>query len=139
MAKLKTHIAILYRDYLIKILEGKKTIESRFSKVKSIPFGKVSIGDKILLKITSGPICGEAIVDDVKYFNDLTPTKVVDVVQNYKEGLQIEEDFLKMKMDSKYATLIFLKNVQEIKPYNIEKRDRRGWVILEKERQLQFF
>ncbi|MCL0058952.1 DUF4186 family protein [Dehalococcoidia bacterium] len=126
---MKIHLAILYKDYLDLILEGKKTIEARFSKVKCPPYGRVSIGDKILLKETGGPIRGEATVSVVKYFDNLAPSRVVHIVNKYKEQLQIKDNFLNQKLDSNYLTLIFLKDVVEVSPYFINKRDRRGWIV----------
>lgn len=126
---MKVHLAILYKDYLNLILEEKKTMEARFSKVKGIPFGKVNKGDKILLKETGGPVRGEAIVKDVKYFENLTQSKIIEIVNLYREELQIQDDFLQQKIDSKYLTLIFLENVIKVSPYHVNKKDRRGWVL----------
>lgn len=133
------HIAILYRYYLDLILEGEKTTEARFSKVKSVPFGKVLKGDKILLKETGGPIRGEAKVNDVKYHSNLTPHKILDIVNTYKDQLRIKDDFFNLKLESKYLTLIFLHDVKKVEPYYIKKKDRRGWVILNRKDQQKLF
>jgi ASC-1-like (ASCH) protein len=126
---MKTHLAVLYKPYLDLILEGKKTIEARFSKVKIAPFRHVDTGDKILLKESGGPVRGEAVVKDVKYYEGLTPGKIEEIVHSFKDGLRIKKDFLQQKIHSKYATLIFLENVREVPPYYIRKKDRRGWVL----------
>lgn len=44
------HIAILRQPYFNIVLNGEKTIESRWSMHKVTPYGKVNIGDEILLK-----------------------------------------------------------------------------------------
>ena len=117
-------------------MEGKKTIESRFSKVKCLPYGKISIGDKILLKETGGPIRGEAIVRKVAYYSNLTPEKISEIMAKYKEDLMIEEDFLNAKIESKYLTLIFLSNVKKYaREIPFVKKDRRAWVVLQQEQQ----
>jgi ASC-1-like (ASCH) protein len=125
----KTHLAVLYKEYLDLILEGKKTIESRFSKVKTAPFRTIDRGDRILLKESGGPVRGEATVKDVKYYDGLTPEKIEEIVSSFNDGLQIRESFLQQKIDSKYATLIFLENVSEVPPYYVKKTDRRGWIV----------
>lgn len=44
------HIAILRQPFFDMVLSGEKTIESRWSMNKVAPYGKVSVGDEILLK-----------------------------------------------------------------------------------------
>ena len=84
---MKIHLAVLYKEYLDLILEGKKTIEARFSKVKAPPFRKVSKGDKILLKESGSPVRGEALVKDVKYFEGLTSERVQEIINSFNEGI----------------------------------------------------
>ncbi len=71
------------------VLSGKKTIESRWSMNKVAPYGKVSIGDKILLKETGKDVTAIAIVKDVKYY-ELTPEIVEEIRLCY--GKQIGTD-----------------------------------------------
>jgi len=52
------HLAIFIEPYLDLIFKGKKTIESRFSINKILPYHKIQIGDVILLKKSSGKIEG---------------------------------------------------------------------------------
>ncbi|KKQ35404.1 MAG: hypothetical protein US51_C0006G0001, partial [Microgenomates group bacterium GW2011_GWA2_37_6] len=52
------HLAIFKGDGAEKILTGKKTIESRFSKNKIAPYGVVSAGDLVYMKLSGGAIIG---------------------------------------------------------------------------------
>ena len=52
------HLAILIEPYLSFILNGKKTIESRFSINRIAPFDKIQTGDIVLLKRAGGPLVG---------------------------------------------------------------------------------
>lgn len=126
------HLAILNKKYLDLILEGKKTIEARFSKIKSPPYGKVEKDDEILFKEKVGKVRGEAKVKDVEYYSKLTPDKIYEIVDSYREGLRIDEEFLNSKIESNYLTLIFLSEIEEIRPYSINKRDPRAWVVMER-------
>ena len=45
--KKKQHLAILTPSWIELILDGSKTIESRFTKVRCLPFGKVRAGDVV--------------------------------------------------------------------------------------------
>lgn len=137
---MKAHLAVLYKYYLDLILEGKKTIEARFLKIKCPPYEKVSKGDKIILKETGRPIRGEAIVKDVKYYNNLTPQKILEIVHIYQDELMIKDDYLNLKINSNYLTLIFLGNIKKVEmPLPIVKKDRRGWVVLSDDNQLSLF
>ncbi len=140
MKEMNNHIAILYRYYLELILKKEKTIEARFSNVKQPPFGKVFKGDRIFIKETGGPIRGEAEVNNVNYYSNLSHSKIFEIVNKYKDQLRIKDDFLNIKLESKYLTLIFLQNVKKVNPYNIKKKDRRAWVVLKNhERIFDFF
>ena len=57
----KSHLVILKKPYLEAILSGRKTIESRFTKTKRPPFGQIEAGDRLFLKLSSGPVCGTAV------------------------------------------------------------------------------
>src|SRR5260221_7933086 len=65
MRRLTIHLAILRHPYLDFILEGKKTIESRFSRRRCAPFGAVSKGDIVLLKRPAGRIVGICVIEKV--------------------------------------------------------------------------
>ena len=73
------HLVILKKPYLDAILDGRKLIESRFSKTKRNAFGRVLPGDILLLKQSSGPVCGMATVETVKNFENLTAEKIDDI------------------------------------------------------------
>lgn len=124
------HLAIFIEPYLKLILEGKKTVESRFSSKKIAPFEKVSKNDVILLKRSGGPILGICRVSNVRYYK-LTPSIFLDIKKNYSESLCIQKsEFWDEKRNAVYVTLINIDYPVEIQPLYINKRDRRGWVVL---------
>ena len=120
----------MHRSPLEDVLSGRKTIESRFARVRCPPFGKVRTGDRLLLKQAAGPVRGEATAGKVLSFEGLTPVKVKELFRKYP-GIRAGKEFMNAKNDSKYATLIFLENMKKVEPYAIKKRDRRPWVILD--------
>ncbi|MFB6088631.1 MAG: ASCH domain-containing protein [Candidatus Aenigmatarchaeota archaeon] len=136
---MKTHLAILYKKYLDLILSGKKTIESRFSKIRSVPYGKVESGDRIIFKESSGPVRGEASVEKVEYFDNVDIEGVKKIINKYGDDLQLEHDFSnEEEIDTNYITLIFLNNVENIEPYEIKKKDPRPWVVMDGKLQDEF-
>ena len=124
------HLAILKRPYLDAILEGKKRIESRFTKTRRSPFGRVCVGDKIFLKLSSGPVCAVAVAAKVKNFKGLAPEEIAKLKHRYNRLICGSNEYWKSKADCKFGLLVWLEDVRLIEPVRIAKRDWRGWVVL---------
>jgi len=131
------HVAILKEPYLSLILDLIKTIESRFLKTRSSPWLKVKENDLIYLKKSGGNILGKALVERVEYFSGLTFEKIEALVERYRDQLQIRPDFLELKKDSKYAILIWLKNVQRIAPITYFQKGQQAWIVLHENIEFQ--
>src|SRR4051812_46290160 len=52
------HLAVCVEPFLELMLNGRKTIESRFSAVRCPPYLRVNAGDVVLLKRAGGPVLG---------------------------------------------------------------------------------
>jgi ASC-1-like (ASCH) protein len=126
------HLVILRKEYLDKILNGSKRIELRLTKSAVPPFGCISIGDSLILKESSGPVCAVAQVAVIKQFKDLTPAKIAQLKAQYNHLILGNDEYWKFKSDSKFATLCWLNNVRSIAPARIYKKDWRAWVVLKK-------
>jgi len=129
--RIALHLAILHEPYLELILEGKKTIETRFSIHRQAPFEQIKKNDIILLKKTSGPVVGLCRVSDA-WFYELNQNSW-DIIKNefFKEILVKDPRFWEDKKNSSYASLIRVRDVHQLKsPLDFPKRDRRGWVVL---------
>ena len=127
-----THLAILREHYLIRILMGVKTIESRFLRVRTAPYGRVAVDDRMLLTRSGGPITATARVAKVAFYDNLTPARVAALIDQHAAGLCLDDDVLDRVQHSRYAVLIWLSDVAPIEhPPILNKRDRRAWVVLE--------
>jgi len=124
------HLVILKKPYLDMILEGRKRIELRLYKTRHPAFGRVFAGDKLFLKISSGPVCATATVEAVKNFENLTPGRILELKQQYNHDIGGGDEHWQRKMDCKYCILVWLKDVKTIEPVRISKKDWRAWVIL---------
>lgn len=124
------HLVILKRPYLDAILSGRKRIESRFTKTRRPAFGRVFAGDKLFLKVSSGPVCATAVADKVKNYENLTPEKILEIKQQYNSDIGGADEHWQSKMDSRFGFLVWLRDVQPIEPVRIQKKDWRAWVIL---------
>lgn len=124
------HLVILKKPYLDAILGGQKRIESRFSKTRRYAFGRVLAGDKLFLKVSSGPVCATATAAVVKNFENLTPRQIIEIKQQYNEYIKGSEEYWRSKMNCKFGFLVRLKDVKPLEPVRIHKKDWRAWVIL---------
>ena len=123
------HLGVFSEPYLTYILQGKKTVESRFGATKQPPFQRVGEGDILLLKRSAGPIVAIANVSDVWYY-ELEGIGFQSVVERFGCAMCLEDEFIRTKSSSAFATLIRLDHVQELRDMKVHKRDRRGWVVL---------
>ena len=127
------HLAIFTPPFLDLILDGKKTIEGRFSRVRCAPFEAVEEGDVVLMKESGGFVCGAFVVARVETFRNLNSVLLNNLETNYSKGLCADADplYWKKRADCKYATLLHVGSLQRFgKPFPFPKKDRRGWVVL---------
>jgi ASC-1-like (ASCH) protein len=126
----KSHLVILKKLYLDKIFSGSKTIELRLLKAAFPPFGCVAAGDRLFLKESSGPVCAIAQVSEFTEFRNLTPAKILKLKAEFNNLILGDDEYWKLKSDSKFAVLVWIKKVRAIKPVRIYKKDWRAWVVL---------
>jgi len=111
------------------MLDGKKTIESRFTKNKVIPFNKVNTNDAIILKRSGGPIVGVFLADMVLEFSN-DQIDINKIKQLYQDRLLIDQDFWDHKVGSRYATLIGIKSMVVLNSIYSNEKNRQPWIIV---------
>lgn len=125
------HIVILKKKYYDMIISGEKTIESRFSLNKTAPYGKVQIGDELLLKVIGCDVTATARVKDVEYFEELYPDRINKIRVRY--GKDIGSTKMSEWMDTmtkNYGTLVWLTDVKEVEPISVKRSCGAGWLII---------
>ena len=126
------HLAIFVEPYLTAVLEGKKTIESRFAVTRRPPYNCIEPNDYILLKKSGGPVIGLALAGST-HFYQLSPAVLTDLRQRFAQQLFAQDDLFWTDRAAKhYATLIELEEPMAIQPVTIPKRDRQGWVTYDR-------
>lgn len=140
-SKIGVHLAVFSEPILSELLSGNKTLESRMSINKIQPFGKVKENDIVFVKKSGGSVVAVFIAGKVSNFSNLTPSKIKKISYEYGEklGLSVNDKFWKEKEYSKFATIIVVKNLKIITPYDIDKKDRTGWVILQERTENTIF
>ncbi len=135
------HLAIFVEPYLQFILEGQKTVESRFSSRRFAPYLQVKVNDILLLKRSSGPVVGLCEVTSV-WFYQLDPRSWETIRSEFAQALCVQDpSFWENRKHASYATLMRISNVCPITPAKFIKKDRRGWVLLtpnNMQQQLEF-
>lgn len=121
------HIAIMKKSWGLteKILSGEKKIESRWYKNKSKPWDAICRGETIYFKNSGEPVTIKATVEKVLQFSELSPIRVKEILDKFGKDDGISKDKLpqykELFKDKKYCLLIYLKNVERVNPFNIDK------------------
>ena len=122
------HLAVFVEPYLSFILDGRKTVESRFSAVRCAPYDRVRAGDVILLKRAGGPVVGVCRATSA-YFYELDGATLREIKANFSRRIcPAESNFWSSRANASFATLISVSDVYRTPNFKVKKRDRRGWV-----------
>ena len=135
------HVAIMKKEWKLidKILNGEKTIESRWYGSKKVPWGRVKNGETILFKDSGGMVCAKAEVDRVKQYENYTDDELKKIIKDYGGKGKISfvwdaQGVYDWAKDKKYCILIFLKNPQKVKPFDINKKgfgNMASWICID--------
>jgi len=124
------HLAVMVEPFLSYMLEGRKTIESRFSVKRTAPFNRIHPGDVILLKKAGGPVVAICLARDT-WFYRLDPDSWRTIKEDFASYICAQDPgFWQERERASFATLIKVVRVTPIEHIRVEKRDRRGWVVL---------
>lgn len=129
-----SHLVILKKPYVRAILAGRKSIESRFMKIRRAPYEKVSAGDRLFFKESSGKVCAVGRAGKVVNFKDLTSGRIMQIKRKHNGRICGDDLYWEQKAESRWGVLIWLKDVRAIEPIRIDKKDWRAWVVLTEER-----
>ncbi len=133
------HLAILdkKKKLLAKIIAGKKTIESRWYKAKFTPWDRIKKGETVYFKESGEPVSVRANVSEVLQFY-LPQINVAQLLTQYGAKICfVEKDQEKLTRwcsARKYCILIRLKEVQQIKQFDIDKKgfgNMAAWITVE--------
>ena len=124
------HLGIFVEPYISYILDGRKTVESRFGMRKQPPYGRVASGDILLLKYSGGPVIGICKISAV-WFYQLDRKSWSTLRKEFADALCAQDsEFWQQRKHASFATLMQIKSVKQIPPVDFPKTDRRGWVML---------
>jgi hypothetical protein len=123
------HLAVFVEPYLSFLLHGQKTVESRFSINKHAPYEQVGNGDILVLKKSSGPVCGLCRITNV-WFYRLDASSWLEI-ERYAQALCMDGSvFWQKKRGASFATLMQVDAVRRLEEFDIDKDDPRSWVVV---------
>ncbi len=125
----QVHLAVMVEPYLSRVLDGSKTIESRFSRKKIAPWGRVSSRDVVVLKKSGGSFVAFFEATDATYV-ELSPDSIAQIRQAYGQSLCVDDAFWQAKAECSFATLISMGHLFVFPPFSIAFQNRRSWVDL---------
>lgn len=126
------HLGVFSEPCLTYMLDGKKTIESRFSKKKILPYGSITKDDIVFVKKSGGGVLAYFKIKDVKFF-DLDNYDIEKIKHDYNEFLCVDDNFWQEKRASKYATLILISELVKIKTFHVTKKGMNTWLKIKKD------
>lgn len=106
------HVAVLLKPYVELLLSGRKTVECRLTRQPRAPFDVIEPGDRIFFKQSCGPYRATARAEHVICEKDLTPKRIAQIQRDYDELVCGENRYWQAKRDSRYCTLVWLKDVK---------------------------
>lgn len=132
------HLGVFVEPFLHYILDGRKTMETRFSVVRCAPFERAESGDVVLLKKSGGDVVGICQIRSARFYK--LEKKSWDEIKTFARDICAEDpEFWEQRKRASYATLMRIHNVKIINPITVKKRDRRGWVVLREASQNLLF
>ncbi len=128
-SRISIHLAVFEEPYLRYVLDGSKTVESRFTKRAIPPYQRIRPGDIVLVKRTGAGIEGICRATDVWYYR-LEQKAWSEIRDNFGSLMRTTSGFLRSRSKAKFCTLIRIDEVFKTPSLSVRKRDRRGWVVL---------
>jgi hypothetical protein len=121
------HVAVMLQPFFGYILEGRKTVETRFSKMPIAPYLRVAEGDVVLLK--AGTVRASFRASSVE-FVEVDTKEQARLARDFSDAICADQEFWRARENKRHATLIGIADVRRLTPITISKKDRRGWLVL---------
>jgi ASC-1-like (ASCH) protein len=119
------HLAILKKSWGLskKILEGEKSVESRWYKSKTVPWDRIHKGDTIYFKDSGEPVTIKARVTKVEQFEINSNAEALKILErvNNTFGIRTKKPLHQYYRNKRYVIFIHFDSVKKIKPFYIDK------------------
>lgn len=127
------HVAIVHPWVAEALLAGAKTIESRFSRDKRPPFGRVDKGADVYFRVAGGGYAVRASVRRVQCLDNLTPQRVSEIEAQHRDQIGGDDAYWEAARAARCATLVYLSRCEPVSQgptLDRQRGDRRAWFVL---------
>lgn len=133
--EVNVHLAVFSQPFLSLLLDGTKTIESRFSINRVNPFNRVKKGDVVFFKKSGGLVYGYFVVGNTEYYESPSPAKLKDLAKRYSAKIcsMAVDNFWEDRSHCRFISLFEVAKVTPITPFKIDKKDRMAWATINNE------
>jgi len=125
-------------ELLPKLLDGTKTVESRWYKTKRAPWGRIKSGDIVYFKDSGASITVKATVARVVQYHIGTNKQALELMQKHAQedlgSTKIPQSLLAYILNKRYAVFIWLSSIEETNPFEINKKGfgmQSAWLTVE--------
>ena len=127
----RQHLAIVSSSAASALVRGTKRIETRFSRQKRAPYGRISRGDVVYFKLCGGTVVGSAQVSAIEEFTGLTPARVDAVRRAYASRVRAPNAYWAARRRCRYGVLIWLEPLRPVpRGLTFPRQYGGGWVVL---------
>ncbi len=129
----RQHVAIVHPWVARALLDGTKTIESRFSRDKRPPFGRVAKGAEVYFRVAGGGYAVRARVMRVQCLEHLTPERVAQLEAEHRARIGGSDAYWQTARAARCVTLVHLRRCEPVDEGPIldrQRGDRRAWFVL---------
>lgn len=138
---MSTHIAILNKSWHLteKLLDGRKTIESRWYKVRTTPWNRIHKGERVYFKNAGENVIACAQVSKVLQFEDLNEAKIREILTEFGKDICLNAPLSHAALPDfylgrRYCILVFLEKVTLVTPFSIDKKgfgNAAAWITID--------
>lgn len=134
------HVAIMKKEWGLtqKVIDGTKTVESRWYKSKIAPWNKIKTGDFIFFKDSGSPVVVKATVTEVEQYDVMNNQQALNIMTKHALAdlgtADIPESVKNYITNKRYAIFIHFNNVEKIVPYDINKKGygiQCAWMVVD--------
>lgn len=133
VAEAAEHVAIVHPWVIDALLAGEKTIESRFSRDKRPPFGRIKKGHRVFFRAAGGSYAACARVARVQCLEGLTPQHVAEIEVEHRDHIGGDDAYWASVRDARCVTLVHLTGCEAVSDgpsLDRQRGDRRAWFVL---------
>lgn len=133
------HLAIVDRPTAKRLLSGQKVVETRFSRSRRAPFGRVRGGDILIFKVCGGKMLCTSAVRRVRHFDRLDSGRIEQIRRRYGRLICAPDAYWRSRRDRCYGSLMWLgRPGPPPESFRPPRQYGNGWVVLGRAEDLGF-